>query len=506
MADQSKPYNVAAALRDHHRPEEIRDAIRRSGRKADTTGVSPYVARIVLGEMEHVPSRTQGPFGLSQPPIASEAGMQRPAPYQPPMAPHDYAAPSVQSDAIAVAPRSEPTPQNAYGGASMIGAGLGGVASLLAGPAAPLAALPLAGWGAAAGKGVDYAMNAAEGTDFAPKSVGEVVHGVSGAGLTGMATELVGQPLGAGTAAATKWLGNKVVRGGVGVGEKGAEAMTTLGITATKGGAAKLRTRLNSMNDAVDQLVANADARAAAPSRPGYAGLAHGAPATNGGTGVAPMELLQPVLDLYWKQQRSGLVSDTSRQRFGEIVMNMYRKLKSKPSLTYKEVLEVKRVHDDMVRYSAIAAAEKRGAEHVLTSEQEIAAKAVADKARAILGRIPDRAQVRGIKTPMTLSEIHGLQSGAIEAERAINATFTRPTSQKVLPYAMAGGALYGSHGDPSKALMAYLASAAATDPAINSTVGMLLQNPALLGAVGGLPQNAARAGLGALQSGGRNK
>ena len=483
MADKSKPYNVKAALDDFHSPDSIAAAIRRSGRPVDSTGVAPHIMRRIMRDIPHVPEAANGPFGTARPPLATDVGMQRPQYTPPGQAQRSYPAPTVAADATASVPPAPRAPQNAYGSFSALGSMLGGASSLAAGPAAPLAAIPLSGLGAAAGKGLDYAMNAAEGTEYAPKSAGEVIHGMSGEGLLGMGTELFAAPLGAAAPAVSKWAGKKAIRMATGSGDEAADAITRLGVNATRGGEKSLQGHLTNLNAAAEKLVAEADAAAGAPQH---------------GCG----EVRSPVMQR-WLRQLNNPITSKPKSAFARIWLERMGKFGYDKPMTYADLLEAKRLADGLVNWNALQRTAKSAGQEMFTQEEEEAAKAVADNLRGILSReVKGQATVAGLPKarPMSLSEIHSLEGGAMDASRSIRATF-EPRGRGYLPLALAGSAYVGTH-NIDKAILAYMLTHAGTDPAVGTYIGRMLQNPALLGSLKGLPANATRAGVGLYETG----
>lgn len=483
MADNKKPYPVALALADGHSPDTIGQYLRGegAGRPVDSTGVAPNIMRRILAPVPSIPAdrMPSSPFGVGQPPIAPETGVQRPQ-YQPPASARGMGSESVSADATRTVPTLPHMPAertDPFGWmppAGMIG---GGLLSLLTGPNAPVSAIPLSGWGGALGKGASQLANRVANTGFAPQSPQEAIRGMSAAGLEGMATEALGQPMGRALGAGSKWLGNRIVRGGVGVGDEAAQAMARLNVPATKAGARRLETHLGNMNSALNRAVAEEDRLAGGPS-------------------VSSIDVLAPVRDLWFKQAQSDVVSREPQHRFAQAWLTGAGKLGNK-KLTYSELLEIKRTADKALNYNRKAQAGRAAQQFILSSEEEQAYKAVADNARNILNGLGNaKVPVPGISKGMTIGEINALQSSAIDAQLGIEATLQRPLSNKALPLMMGAGTFYGSH-DPVKALGSYIATSAATDPAINSTVALMLQNPAFLRGLAGAPQNAARAGMG---------
>jgi hypothetical protein len=476
VADKGKPYNVKAALDDFHSPDSIAAAIRRSGRPVDSTGVAPHIMRRIMRDIPHVPEAATGPFGTARPPLADGVGMQRPQYTPPGQAQRSYPAPSVGADATNVVQRYVAPMQDPLGWLPAAGMTAGGVSSLLTGPAAGLAALPLAGVGGAGGEALRQGLNAKFNPEFAPQSFGESGQRISAAGLEGMGTELFGQPLGAAMGAGMRWTGKRILRGGSGMSEDAAGAATRFGAASTKGGEKKLRTSINLLHAGADRAAREADAAAGGPS-------------------VVTSQILQPVFDLMQRESKFNVITDKPAGRLADVLFHGMKKLGYRKA-TYAELVEIKRRADAIVNYNAMERAEKSASEFVMSNEEQEAAKAVADNLRGILGDLQNKVDVPGVGKGMTLGDIHTLEGHAIEAERAVKATLKRPTQGKVLPYALAGGALYGSHGSLPEAVLAYLATSAATDPAINSRIAMMMQNPALLGALRGAPQNATRAAL----------
>lgn len=482
MADKSKPYNVKAALDDFHSPDSIAAAIRRSGRPVDSTGVAPHIMRRIMRDIPHVPEAATGPFGTARPPLATDVGMQRPQ-YTPPMAPHAYAAPTVAADVTRTVPPTPRAPQNAYGALSTLGSAAGGLSSLLAGPAAPLAAIPLSGLGAAAGKGLDYYLNAQDGTEYAPKSAGEVIHGMSGEGLLGMGTELFAAPLNAAVPAAVKWGGNRLLRRGIGLSDDAAAVVERFRTPATKAGSAKLRTHIDAMNGAVAQLAARADVAAGGPT-------------------VSAIDVMGPIRDLWFREMDSNVITQAPRTSFAKMWLKHMGRYGPDKKYTFTELLDIKRTADRMRNWNKMARNAKGGLQQQFTNEEEEAAKAVGDHIRQVLNGLPGEVPVPGVSAkPLTIGGIHAIESPALDAERAINATFEpRPMSSQFIPH-MVGMAGFGS-GHPIAGLAGFAATAAATDPALNSRVALMMSNPALLGSLRGLPANAGRAVTGMYETG----
>lgn len=490
MADEKKPFPVRQALEDGHTPESIQEYLRKSGRKADTTGVSAFMAKKVTAPLPHVPASRmpKGPFGTAQPPIAPETGVARPS-YQATVPVPAVGRETAPADVVAsMEPAAEqlPTRRDPFGWippAGMVGGAI--LAAPFGAPGGPvgegLAATSGAGIGGATGKAVSQGLNRAFRTGYEPQNAPEAIRGVSAAGLEGMATEALGRPVGGLLSKGTGWLGNRIVRGGTGVGDEGASAMRLLNAPATRAGEKKLSTQIERMNDAVLSLARQADARAGAPQ-------------------VNALEVMAPVRDLWMKELENNVITTKPRSAFANIWLDTMGRLNHNKMFTYEQLLEVKRAADRMVDYNKIARTARGGMQQQFTNEEEQAAKAVADRVREILNGLDGRTKVPGVPTqPMTIGEIHALEKGAIEARQGILATF-EPRAHagvKAFPFLAAGGTYAATHANLPAALTAYGASQAMSDPAVNSTIGLMLQNPAFLGLLRGTPQNLGRTGIG---------